>query len=629
MKTLQFIDILSMITDKSYKNNIDYCTDFMKLKIESINMLKNNLRILSMEELKNTKLDKNQTLLKGDLLRKNINNDDNFTEWTRLALTLTNKNVKFPQEAYLLIALELCNKEYNNIPIGYKQVLYNTVEDYLFKDISFNLSGAILQTILGRLDKSFINEDRLKLIQDKLKNLKLIEIDEINSDYVLLSLEGLPKVEVTRYFKGLENYYFLPDYNINIADLNSGKLIKKIVKEESDSIKSNGYYLLNSYIRKNYQLDLNNQYMRILSYMASNQLASMNLIMANPELLNYFVKFHKIYNAKNTKLLDEFMMKKNIDRLLKDLAEEPTKSNFIDMLCKCKTVDDIFSFIKIAPTIVHDFDVDCYIEAIKECRKRSDYDIRIALFCEKLLKDNTIVLNDIVYFLKEMYKQNIFTGNSKRMLEYIEDAYGYDLEIELILLNIKSKEGNFDSDFIDNFIDIYSGAENKKDFDNIINKLINNNINIFRQDLIEPIYYFYKRNNDINALRLLVKNAKAFNMLSLRNILEVQDLIQLFQFYETHNISFKEIIDISMFYLENDNISSYVVKLIEDVYRSDNERNKEIINTKYIHIIEAIYKKSEIISNEFMKLIVERTDLPAEFRAKYFKLCTSDKDFFV
>lgn len=72
---MQFIDILSMITNKSYKNNIDYCTDFMELKIESINMLKNNLRILSMEELKNTNLDKNQTLLKDNSPRKNINND--------------------------------------------------------------------------------------------------------------------------------------------------------------------------------------------------------------------------------------------------------------------------------------------------------------------------------------------------------------------------------------------------------------------------------------------------------------------------------------------------------------------------------------------------------------------------
>lgn len=626
---MQFINILSMITNKSYKNNIDYCINFMKLKIESINMLKNNLRILSMKELKNTKLNKNQTLLKDDSPRKNINNQDNFTKWIELALTLANKNIRFPQEAYLLMALELCNKEYNNAPIGYKQFLYDTVEEYLFKDISFNLSGSILQTIIERLDKSFINEDRLKLIKDKLKNLKLIEIDEISSDYVLLSLEGLPKVEVTKYFKGLENYYFLPNYNINVVDLNSGTLIKKIVKEESDLTESNDYYLLNAYIRKNYQLDLNNQYMRILSYVVSDQLAAMNLIMANPELLNYFVKFHKIYNAKNTKLLDEFMMKKNIDRLLKDLVEEPTKSNFIEMLYKCKTVDDIFSFIKIAPNIVKDFDVDCYIEAIKECRKRSDYDIRIALFCEKLLKDNTIALDDIVYFLKEIYKQNIFTGNSKRMLEYIEDAYGYDLEIELILLNIKSKEGNFDSDFIDKFIHIYSSTENKKDFDNIINKLISSNMNIFRQDLIEPIYYFYKRNNDLNALRLLVKNAKAFNMLSLRNILEVQDLIRLFQFYETHNISFKEIIDISMFYLENDSICNYIVKLVEGVYRSNNENNIKIMNTKYIHIIEAIYKKSEIISNEFMKLIAEGTDLPAEFRAKYFKLCTSDKNLFV
>ncbi len=562
MKILQFIDILSMITDKSYKNNIDYCADFIELKIESINMLKNNLRILSMEELKNTKLDRNQTLLKNNSPRKNINNEDNSTKWIRLALILASKNIRFPQEAYLLMALELCNKEYTNAPIGYKQFLYNIVEDYLFKDINFNLSGAILQTIVEKLDKSFINEDRLKLIKDKLNNLKFIEINEISSDYLLLSLEGLPKVEVTKYYKGLENYYFLPNYNINVIDLNSGKLIKKVFKEDSDLTEANVYYLLNAYIRKNYQLDLNNQYMRILSYMVSDQLASMNLIMANPELLNYFVKFHKIYNAKNTQILDEFMMKKNIDRLLKDLAEEPTKSNFIEMLCKCKTVDDIFSFIKFAPKIVQEFDVDCYIEAIKECRKRSDYDIRIALFCEELLKDNTIALDDIVYFLKEIYKQNIFTGNSKRMLEYIEGAYGYDLEIELMLLKIKSKEGNFDSDFIDKFVNIYNNTENKKDFDTIINKLINSNMNIFREELIEPIYYFYKRNNDLNALRILVKNAKAFNMLSIRNILEVHDLIQLFQFYESHNISFKEIIDISMFYLEDDSISNYIMKLV-------------------------------------------------------------------
>lgn len=597
---MQFIDILSMITDKSYKNNIDYCADFIELKIESINMLKNNLRILSMEELKNTKLDRNQTLLKNNSPRKNINNEDNSTKWIRLALILASKNIRFPQEAYLLMALELCNKEYTNAPIGYKQFLYNIVEDYLFKDINFNLSGAILQTIVEKLDKSFINEDRLKLIKDKLNNLKLIEINEISSDYLLLSLEGLPKVEVTKYYKGLENYYFLPNYNINVIDFNSGKLIKKVFKKDSDSTEANVYYLLNAYIRKNYQLDLNNQYMRILSYMVSDQLASMNLIMANPELLNYFVKFHKIYNAKNTQILDEFMMKKNIDRLLKDLAEEPTKSNFIEMLCKCKTVEDIFSFIKFAPKIVQEFDVDCYIEAIKECRKRSDYDIRIALFCEELLKDNTIALDDIVYFLKEIYKQNIFTGNSKRMLEYIEGAYGYDLEIELMLLKIKSKEGNFDSDFIDKFVNIYNNTENKKDFDTIINKLINSNMNIFREELIEPIYYFYKRNNDLNALRILVKNAKAFNMLSIRNILEVHDLIQLFQFYESHNISFKEIIDISMFYLEDDIICNYIVKLVEDVYRSDNENNIKIMNTKYNHIIEAIYKKSEIIANQFI-----------------------------
>lgn len=67
-----------------------------------------------------------------------------------------------------------------------------------------------------------------------------------------------------------------------------------------------------------------------------------------------------------------------------------------------------------------------------------------------------------------------------------------------MLLSLKSDEGNFDLEFMDDFLKLYSLSEDKSDFDNIINKIVNKCEYISKKELVDIIYDFYLRNNDIN-----------------------------------------------------------------------------------------------------------------------------------
>ena len=228
-------------------------------------------------------------------------------------------------------------------------------------------------------------------------------------------------------------------------------------------------------------------------------------------------------------------------------------------------------------------DIETYIDIVKMCASRQEFNLKIAMLCEEIIKKNPIILDDILTYLKKMYENNIFTRNSKQILEYIKLTTKDDVRVNYMLLSLKSDEGNFDLEFMDDFLKLYSLSEDKSDFDNIINKIVNKCEYISKKELVDIIYDFYLRNNDINSLKILVRNINNKGLERIKEIFKKEDVLKLFEFYN-RKITIDEYIEgLDLFenYKDDLEIIPFGVSILEKLYNKANANVLKQINRKY------------------------------------------------
>lgn len=534
--------------------------------------------------------------------------------WFAMVNTLIENNTCLPLEAYLLIAIELRYEYLSDIKRKFtvKKRIYTYIENLIFDDIHYNMDGGTLSSIIDSLEKEYIHENKLKLIKLKFDNLDKIYIDKektlFKNGIIGFIFEKTSKIEISNYYFNLDNYYLIPRDNGLILDIKNLKVLRQFYKDKILDFKGTAYDYLNNYIIKDGEFSIYNKYLRILSYIIVDEIAKGKLTAVNEKIIKILSKSDKLYNAEEMKEVYSFIKNTNLDRLLKEFKEKPNKTMFNKALGKIQTSDDLYSFVKSAPKFMDEpIDIETYIDIVKMCASRQEFNLKIAMLCEEIIKKNPIILDDILTYLKKMYENNIFTRNSKQILEYIKLTTKDDVRVNYMLLSLKSDEGNFDLEFMDDFLKLYSLSEDKSDFDNIINKIVNKCEYISKKELVDIIYDFYLRNNDINSLKILVRNINNKGLERIKEIFKKEDVLKLFEFYN-RKITIDEYIEgLDLFenYKDDLEIIPFGVSILEKLYNKANANVLKQINRKYFNIIKELSNKSVIILSNYIDIILQ------------------------
>lgn len=534
-------------------------------------------------------------------------------KWFVMANSLIENKVCLPLEAYLLIAIELRYEYLSDIKRKFtvKKRIYTYIEDFIFNDIHYNIDGHILNDIINSLEKEYIHENKLKMIKLKFENLSKIYIDKekslFKSGVIGFFFEKASKMELTTYYDNLDNYYFIPRDNAVVLDVKNLKVLRVIEKDKLPDFKGTAYDYLNNYIIKDGEFNIYNKYLRVLSYVIIDEIAIGKLTAVNEKIVRSFSKFDKLYNKDDMKKVHSFIKNTDLDRLLREFKDKPTKTTFNKVLGKINSSDDLYSFVKTAPKFIEEpLDIDSYINVVKICASRQEFNLKIAMLCEEIIRKNPIILDDILKFLKKMYENNIFTRNSKQILEYIK-LTGEDTRVDYMLLSLKSDEGNFDLEFIDNFLKLYNLAKDKADFDNIINKIVNKCSYIAKKELVDIIYDFYLRNNDVNSLKILVKNINYKGLEIIKEVFKKEDILKLFEFYN-RKITIEEYIEgLELFvnYKDDLDIIPFGISILEKLYDKADKGTLEDINKRFFSVIKELSDKSSIILSYYIDIILQ------------------------
>ncbi|MDO4535251.1 MAG: hypothetical protein Q4B63_05525 [Clostridium perfringens] len=595
---MEIIRLLQNI-DENLEHKDIFSEDYINLKDRSIKKLKIGEPLVSFDQ-------------------RGRYEEDN--KWFVMANSLIENKVCLPLEAYLLIAIELRYEYLSDIKRKFtvKKRIYTYIEDFIFNDIQYNIDGNTLNHIINSLEKEYIHENKLKMIKLKFENLSKVYIDKDNCEFtggiIGFLFEKASKMELTTYYNNLDNYYFIPRDNAVILDLKSLKVLRSINKDKLLDFKGTAYDYLNNYIIKDGEFNIYNKYLRILSYIIVDEIAVGKLTAVNEKIVRSFSKFDKLYNKDDMKKVYSFIKNTDLDRLLREFKDKPSKSTFNKILGKINSSDDLYSFVKTVPKFMEEpLDIDSYINVVKICASRQEFNLKIAMLCEEIIRKNPIILDDILKFLKKMYENNIFTRNSKQILEYIK-LTGEDIRVDYMLLSLKSDEGNFDLEFMDNFLKLYNLSTDKTDFDNMINKIVNKCSYIAKKELVDIIYDFYLRNDDVNSLKILVKNINYKGLERIKEVFKKEDILKLFEFYN-RKITVEEYIEgLELFenYKDDLEILPFGISILEKLYDKANKETLENINKRFFHIIKELSNKSSIILSHYISIILENLVLGKE-----------------
>ena len=595
---MEIIKLLQNI-DENLEHKDIFSKDYINLKERSIKKLKIGEPLVSFDQ-------------------RGRYEEDN--KWFVMANSLIENKVCLPLEAYLLIAIELRYEYLSDIKRKFtvKKRIYTYIENFIFNDIHYNIDGNTLNDIINSLEKEYIHENKLKMIKLKFENLSKVYIDKDTTKFTTgvigFLFEKASKIEVATYYDNLDNYYFIPRDNAVVLDLKDLKVLRDINKNKLLEFRGTAYDYLNNYIIKDGEFNIYNKYLRVLSYIIVDEIAEGKLTAVNEKIVRSFSKFDKLYNKEDMKKVYSFIKNTDLDRLLREFKDKPNKGTFNKILGKINSSDDLYSFVKTAPKFLEEpLDIDSYINVVKICASKQEFNLKIAMLCEDIIRKNPIILDDILKFLKKMYENNIFTRNSKQILEYIK-LTGEDTRVDYMLLSLKSDEGNFDLEFMDNFLKLYNLSKDKSDFDNIINKIVNKCSYIAKKELVDIIYDFYLRNDDVNSLKILVKNINYKGLERIKEVFKKDDILKLFEFYN-RKITVEEYIEgLELFenYKDDLEIVPFGISILEKLYDKGSKETLENTDKRFFNIIKELSNKSSIILGHYINIILENLILGKE-----------------
>ena len=280
-----------------------------------------------------------------------------------------------------------------------------------------------------------------------------------------------------------------------------------------------------------------------------------------------------------------------------------SEENLIEKINSLNNVDEILELVEKSRILYkYNLSIKTYIKVIKRCREINSKSINLALFCESLIKDKAILLNLVIDPVKRMYKKGIVTENTKDVINILELAMSSDKELSKILMKPKIKLGIIDDEFTEEFIERYKKAFNKNQFNKTIDIILDSKKVKYNYELINVIFYYYKKHGDIKALIRVFRELKGKDIDFIKYGITLKERILLIKAYKKDMlIDFNELIEYTGdFYKKSVYIRSAFIEIFEEKLTEGSKDTKEFIYLHYEDILKYLSNYSKIIYKAYM-----------------------------
>ena len=583
-----------------HRNEIEKILDVVIEKIENNSFSKKNESFtedyFNLKKISIVKLEKKEKLA---------------GEWIEAVKKVYTKDY-LPLETYLALVKVLNEEdrylqEKANVSKIYK--LNDYVLEKVFSEILLNYSPALIMNIINKLTVSTSLEYKKKLFRNKINQSKFLKINGIDKDVtVVVRFSNINKSEVINYYHELKNYCVLPNEEIEMYDIYTGDKYEFKYNNKINYVKSSYINLCDLLIGSKGEFNIQNQYERILLYFVVKELYMDNSQLIRDDIIEIILKNEDLFSNKYIDAIREKTNNKSIKKYVELLKDNPSNKGLKELFEKCNDVNIIFEILKIASSIIdEEIEIETYIQAILKCNRLDKNNIKVALFCEELIKKNPIIIDGIVDFLKSMYKEQVYTNNTLEVLNYLRCTIKDSEILDETLVRINAKNNILDDDFYDKFYKVYENTRNHSLLDEIINKIINSNNLKFDNRIIPIIYDFYKRNNDLNSLNILCVKLLE-NMYPIREtLITSDDIINLVNHCEKYKIEGQSLYLLKLIneFSESEDLLEKSKSIIEGIYLSGDEKNVRIINKNYYNLIKQLRNESRVILENYINIIVK------------------------
>lgn len=512
----------------------------------------------------------------------------------------------------------LCNniKEYNNIML-----------DIIYNKNFYNISPEILKINYMKIYKyssgKFNTNYYLNIITNKLKLMRKIHIDNEDSKKSIIlkyKIKNTKNYEIIEYLNEYDNYVFTLDMNIKFLELETGK---QLLKLEKINISTNSYYEMFRSLFENIHQDykniiIENNLYRLIFYKSVDEIKNNEIYIRPKEDIKEFILSKK--ELFEEEYFDYVIEKLNpeqtrLSNYLKELKNNPTNECLENIIKKCSSAYDIFYIMTSAEKIINRISNGNYVASIlkadKNLNKNDNESIRysLALYIEELITRKPLIIKENIEILKEIYNSNIFTENTISAIRYISHSVDNEEIIERASLIIKSENNEFDNNLLETIYKRYRRDMAIDLLDEILNKIIYNVDDfskIFKDKIIlkELVYYFYKKYNDINALKKLVLYIIKNNEGLKENGIVVEDLKKISDFIiELDEISNLKKLEIFEEYKEDKFIFGKIRFIIESIYDLNDKDEIDELNKSYSEFIKILRNESEKLYKYYINSI--------------------------
>ena len=292
-----------------------------------------------------------------------------------------------------------------------------------------------------------------------LKN-KLTKLDiECTEDCIIgFKIENFSKVELAQYLYNERNWYYIPNSNIEVINIKSGNRVGQVFEDGKLLLKDNSYSILKEYLHINSRnnIILSNQYERMLMYSFIKYYIEIYnketaIVKIGKEIVDNIMEYKELFSNDYQRRMLNKTNTETIQTYISKLENNPTNQELRNIINECNDIDWIFEVLKLAPQIIKDvIPIDIHIAGIVKCNSIDRHNIKIALYCEDLLENNPIIIEEVVEFLVGMYKEGIFTETTEKILKYLRCTVRNNKIIDDAQINVIAEKGNLDNNFIDN-----------------------------------------------------------------------------------------------------------------------------------------------------------------------------------
>lgn len=280
-----------------------------------------------------------------------------------------------------------------------------------------------------------------------------------------------------------------------------------------------------------------------------------------------------------------------------------SEENLIEKIKSLNNVDEILELVEKSRILYKDnLSINTYIKVIKRCREINSKSINLALFCERLIKNKSILINLVIDPVKQIYKKGIVTENTKDVINILEIGISSDKELNKILMKPKIKLGIIDDEFKKEFIETYKKAFNKNKFNKIIDIILDSKKVKYNYELINVIFNYYKRHGNIKALVRVFRELKYKDIDFIKYGITLKERMLLIKAYKKDMlIDFNELIEYTGdFYKKSVYIRNTFIDIFEEKFIEGSKETKEFIYLNYEDVIKYLSNYSKIIYKAYM-----------------------------